>query len=198
VSRPRFTSIQVTPRAGPRGSAYELSWATADATRVDIEGYGIHGPAGSVSVAFDDLPTHLLTAYGNGGAAQAHSPVTYTFEQPVVGIRLPFAAHRAVGHRGGARPRTPSPPRVTSLLAANGAPGGDGGTEGPPRSPAARPSRWIRRTAQELEHEWRSRVVPQFLRARAAENKDERVRRRAGDQANEGEAGAGPATRRRP
>jgi len=116
VRPPSFTRIDVTPLAGPRGSTYELSWTTTDASRVYVDGYGIHGPTGSVLVAFDGTGPRELTAYGLGGQRSGWAPATYTFEQPVVELRLPIPPRRLLSNPLGPRPSVPEPPSANTFL----------------------------------------------------------------------------------
>jgi len=116
VSPPSFTRINAVPLAGPRGSTYELSWTTTDASRVYVDGYGIHGPTGSVLVAFDGTGPRELTAYGPGGQSGGWAPATYTFEQPIVELRLPIPPRRMLSNPLGLRASVPVPPSANTFL----------------------------------------------------------------------------------
>jgi hypothetical protein len=121
--RPRFTTIQARPRAGPRGETYELRWAAVGASHVEVDGYGLHRAMGSVRVAFDGTPSPVVTAYGPGGSRSQRGPETVTFEPPVIGFTLPVAARDLVGGgQGDAGWPGAEAPLATDLLAAPGTP----------------------------------------------------------------------------
>lgn len=181
---PSFSFLGARPRAGVRGDVYELSWVAPGASRVEIDGYGIHPPEGSTLVAFDGTVSRRLTARGPGGVSNRFSPPVWTLEPP--DPRLPprpnagrvLGRARPGGAANGAVNTVPWVPRASELLAAVAppssaaavappSPAGAGRGPGPaddgfvPRRPwlaaGLRPSRWFwtsRRGAEGGERGW--------------------------------------------
>ncbi|CAJ58896.1 hypothetical protein FRAAL0218 [Frankia alni ACN14a] len=140
-----------------RGDVYELSWVATGASRVEIDGYGIHPPEGSTLVAFDGTVSRRLAARGPGGVSNRFSPPVWTLEPPDPRLPRRPNAGRALGRArpGSAVTTVPQVPRASELLAdaappsPAGAGRGPGPADGgdPPRlawqAANLRPSRWF-------------------------------------------------------
>jgi peptidoglycan-associated lipoprotein len=71
-------SITATPDTVAPGQQSVLTWQTADATDVTIEGLGSVATAGTQSVRPTQTTTYHLIAHGPGGSADATATVTVT------------------------------------------------------------------------------------------------------------------------
>jgi peptidoglycan-associated lipoprotein len=75
-------SLTANPNTVDKGQATTLSWQTANATDVSIDGIGAVQASGSQQVTPADSTTYTLTAKGAGGTQQATARVTVTQPPP--------------------------------------------------------------------------------------------------------------------
>ena len=69
-------SFGAQPNQITSGGTAVLSWTTANATSVNIQGLGSFPPSGSTQVTPNSTSTYVATAQGAGGAAKASTTVT--------------------------------------------------------------------------------------------------------------------------
>src|SRR5579862_3654995 len=75
-------SISVDPTSIQQGQSATLTWQTANATDVSIEGLGAVQPSGSQAVSPSDSTSYNLVAKGAGGTKNATAPLTVTQPPP--------------------------------------------------------------------------------------------------------------------
>jgi serine/threonine-protein kinase len=78
-----IATLTANPTTVERGQPITLSWASENATDLDLEpGVGKVQAQGSTSVSPQDTTTYTLTATGPGGTQKATAPVTVTAPSP--------------------------------------------------------------------------------------------------------------------
>lgn len=75
-------SLSASPASIQKGESTTLSWTTANATDVSIEGIGPVQPSGTQTVSPADSTTYRLVAKGPGGTQDATARVTVTEPPP--------------------------------------------------------------------------------------------------------------------
>jgi peptidoglycan-associated lipoprotein len=75
-------SLSVNPNAIQQGQTATLTWQTANATEVSIDGMGAVSPNGSQSVSPSDSTNYHLVAKGAGGTQDASTRLTVTAPPP--------------------------------------------------------------------------------------------------------------------
>ena len=75
-------SLSANPNSVAKGEATTLTWETANATDVQIDGIGPVNPTGSRQVTPTDSVTYRLVAKGAGGTQEATARVTVTAPPP--------------------------------------------------------------------------------------------------------------------
>ena len=129
-SAPTITSFTANPSSVVVGQAVTLTWATTNATKVNISGVNGDQPAsGSVQVSPSESTSYTLTATGSGGTATAVAAVTVTPAPPApLPVITSFTADPSTIPGGGSTVLTWATQNATSVtisgingdLAANG------------------------------------------------------------------------------
>ncbi len=100
-SEPRFTRIEVEPRAGVVGEVATLSWSTEGADVVEVEGYGLREPDGELEVAFEVTGRIKLIARSSGGVIHGHTDVLRAFRCPEIRfVEVPVAPSLGLSRPG--------------------------------------------------------------------------------------------------
>jgi peptidoglycan-associated lipoprotein len=71
-------TLNVSPESVERGQTVQLSWDTANASAVTIEGIGTVSASGSKQISAQQSTTYHLMARGEGGSAEASARLTVT------------------------------------------------------------------------------------------------------------------------
>ena len=82
-------SLSANPNTVQKGQAVTLTWQTANASDVSIDGVGTVQPSGTQQVTPADSTTYHLVAKGSGGTQEATARVTVTAPPPPPALRRP-------------------------------------------------------------------------------------------------------------